>query len=250
MMIKINFKIILFLFIILLSTNTNAKQKHINLVTDSWVPYYGPNIKNNGYFAHLVKEAFKRKGYSLTIHFRPWKRALITAKTGKFDGILGAFYTKERLKYFEYSKPIDKSKIVFFTKKNRDIKYKNLNDLKPYLIGIVRDYHYSDNFKKFKSKLKLYESTDTNHNIKLLLYNRLDLVLGSKNVILDLIEKNYKNDISKFKILETPLIYNNLYVPISKKNKNYQQIINDFNEGLAEIKKDGTFDKIVNLYFQ
>lgn len=249
-MIKINLKIILFLFIILLSINTYANQKHIDLVTDPWVPYYGPDIKNNGYFAHLVKEAFKRKGYSLTIHFRPWKRALLTAKAGKFDGILGAFYKNKRTKYFEYSNAIDKSKIVFFSKKESNIKYKNLNDLKPYLIGVVRDYHYSDDFFKFKSKLRLYESKDTNHNIKLLLYNRLDLVLGSKNVILDLIEKNYKKEKEKFIMLETPLIYNHLYVPISKKNKNYKQIIEDFNEGLDEIKKDGTFNKILKQYFK
>jgi polar amino acid transport system substrate-binding protein len=247
-MTNINFKMIFFLFIILLSTNIYAKQKHINLVTDSWVPYYGPNIKNNGYFAHLVKEAFKRKGYSLTVHFRPWKRALLTAKSGKFDGILGAFYKKNREEFFEYSESIDKSKIVLFAKKDSTIKYNNLNDLTPYVIGVVRGYHYSDDFSNFKSKLKVYESTDTNHNIKLLLYNRLDLVLGSKNVILDLIEKNYKNDITKFKILKTPLISNDLYVPISKKNKNHKQIISDFNQGLAEIKKDGTYDQILKLY--
>lgn len=244
-----NFQVILSLVLfVFLSTNIFAKEKEIVLATDAWAPYYGPDIKNQGYFTHIVKEVFKRKGYSFKVDFVPWKRAVVMAERGKYDGILGAFYKEERTEFFEYSKPIDTAQMVFFTKKDKDIKYERLEDLSSSLIGVVRGYHYSDEFTDFKKNLQLHESTRTKDNIRLLLYNRLDLVLGSKKVTLDLLRRYYENDISKLKILPNPLASSKLYVTISKKNKNHAKIIKDFNAGLDEIKKDGTFDRILKLY--
>jgi len=243
-----NLKKLSIFFLIFSLNSLFANSITITLATDPWAPYYGPKLKNNGYLAQLVKEAFIRKGYELKILFVPWKRAYEYSKVGDYDGLMGAFYKDERTEFFEYSNHIDQAEIVFFIKKDKNISYKNLKDLSKYKIGVVRGYHYSKEFDKEKENLHLFEANHSKDNIKLLIFDRVDLILGSKKVILSLIKKHYPQYLSQIKFL-SPIVHSNkLYVCISKKRKNHKQIISDFNEGLKEIIKDKTYDKILKFH--
>ncbi len=241
-------KISLVLFILFFGHNIMASSYKITLATDSFAPYYGPKLLNNGYLTQLVKEAFKRKGYELNVKFVPWKRALEHSKSGNYDGLLGAYYKKDRTTFFEYSQEIDQTQIVFFTKKSRNIQYVKITDLSKYVIGVVRAYHYTKEFDKAKKYLHIFEANHLKHNIKLLIHDRVDLILGSKKVILALLNKHYPQYVSQIKFITPILQSNKLYVTISKKRKNYKKIITDFNEGLEEIIIDGTYDKILKFH--
>ena len=241
-------KKILLLLLLISYTSILAHTHIITLATDSFEPYYGPKLINNGYLTQLVKEAFKRKGYELDVKFVPWKRALEHSKRGNYDGLLGAYYKKERTSFFEYSQEIDQTQIVFFTKKSKNIQYDKFTDLSKYIIGVVRAYHYTKEFDKAKKYLHLFEANHVRHNIKLLIHDRVDLILGSKKVILALLNKHYPQYVSQIKFITPILQSNKLYVTISKKRKNHKRIISDFNEGLQEIIEDGTYDKILKLY--
>jgi len=238
----------LVLFILFFGHTIMANSYKITLATDSFAPYYAPNLLNNGYLTQLVKEAFKRKGYELNVKFVPWKRALEHSKLGNYDGLLGAYYKEDRTKFFEYSEKIDHTEIVFFTKKSRYIQYVKITDLSEYVIGVVRAYHYSKEFDKAKKYLHLFEANHVKHNIKLLIHDRVDLILGSRKVVVRLLNQHYPLYLSEVKFI-TPIVQSNkLYVTISKKRKNYKKIINDFNEGLKEIIEDGTYNKILKFH--
>ena len=79
-----------------------SQDKKVTLATDPWPPYYGPDLENQGYFTEISRAAFQRAGYQLVVEFVPWKRALKMAKTGKYDGVLGAFYNDERTQWFTH----------------------------------------------------------------------------------------------------------------------------------------------------
>ena len=241
-------KTLLFLFILFFGHHILANSYKITLATDSFEPYYGPKLVNNGYVTQQVKEAFKRKGYELTIKFVPWKRALEHSKLGNYDGLLGAYYKKERTTFFVYSEKIDQTQIVFFTKKSRNIQYNKFTDLSKYVIGVVRAYHYTKEFDISKKYLHIFEANHLKQNIKLLIHDRVDLILGSKKVIVRLLNQHYPQYVSEVKFITPILQSNKLYVTISKKRKNYKKIINDFNEGLKEIIEDGTYNKILKFH--
>ncbi|NQY93694.1 MAG: transporter substrate-binding domain-containing protein [Campylobacteraceae bacterium] len=169
-------------------------------------------------------------------------------KGGNYDGLLGAYYKEERTSFFQYSQEIDQTQIVFFTKNSKNIQYDKFTDLSKYVIGVVRAYHYTKEFDKAKKYLHLFEANHVRHNIKLLIHDRVDLILGSKKVILALLNKHYPQYVSQIKFITPILQSNKLYVTISKKRKNHKRIISDFNEGLQEIIEDGTYDKILKLY--
>ena len=49
------------------------------------------------FFCKIVRSAFKEANYNLSIDFYEWKIAKKLAKTSKFDGLLGAYYKKEKI---------------------------------------------------------------------------------------------------------------------------------------------------------
>ena len=93
-----------------------------------------------------------------------------------------------------------------------------------------------------------YSNAITELNTKKLLNKRIDLIIGSKKVILNNLQKNFKNDLDKFEMLNPPLESLPMYISISKKTSNYRQKIKDFNKGLKMIKNDETYDKILKKY--
>jgi hypothetical protein len=49
-------------------------------------------------------------------------------------------------------------------------------------------------------------------------------------------------------ITKPALTFKKLYLAVSRSNKNAQTIINDFNQAIAEMQQDGSYDQIVSHY--
>ncbi len=229
------------------SSSAQTDQKMIRLATVEWEPYYGRNLKNQGYISEITRKAFKRVGYDVEIRFMPWKRAMHDTRNGYFDGLMGLYHTKEREKWLAYSNPIAETRIVFFGLKGRNIKYSSLTDLKPYKIGIERQFAYTEEFDNAE-----YLEKEPVRNIELnfnkLIKGRIDLVAASQNVFLHMISTRHPQVREAVQIIEPPLTVSKIYNGITRKKPNYIQIVKDFNRGLWLIKSDGAFDRILEKH--
>jgi len=81
------------------------------------------------------------KGILKVIHkLMRWEDALEMVKLGKADVIDSLFYSEERDRFFDFSKPFSKiSTRIFFHKNLKHIR--NLEDLRGYLVGVqIGDY--------------------------------------------------------------------------------------------------------------
>jgi len=81
------------------------------------------------------------KGILKVIHkLMRWEDALEMVKLGKADVIDSLFYSEERDRFFDFSKPFSKiSTRIFFHKNLNHIR--NLEDLRGYLVGVqIGDY--------------------------------------------------------------------------------------------------------------
>ncbi|MBN1968322.1 MAG: transporter substrate-binding domain-containing protein [Candidatus Delongbacteria bacterium] len=221
--------------------------KTLKIVTDDWEPYYGPNLKDGGYISEITREAFKRAGYEVEITFYPWKRALEYVKMGNADVLMGMYFTEERTQFLEYSDPIDKTQVAFYTLRDRSINYEKLYDLKNYKIGVIRGYSNTKEFDEATFLIK-DESTDIKQNINKLLNKRTDMIIGSKKVILHQLQSYQGKERDSIKIIDPPLEIKNLYIGITKKNPDAIKIRDDFNKGLKLMMDDGTYDKILEKY--
>ncbi|MCP4135829.1 MAG: transporter substrate-binding domain-containing protein [bacterium] len=245
---KNSYPLFITVLILIFSNMVIANEKNVSLVTEpSWAPFYGKNLKNGGYLTEIIRQAFKVKGYNITVDWKPWKRAVVESEMGVYNGLLGTYYNKERAKKLAFSDPIDKDEIVFFSKKGRGIKYKKLTDLEPYVIGTGVGFTYTKEFDS-ADYLKKYPVVYTEQNIRKLLSNRIDLFVDSKKVVLHIIKKKLPKHIGALEILTPELETQYFHIGFSKKNPHHKQLVKDFNQGLKIIKKNGTIDAIKKLY--
>lgn len=217
------------------------------MATDPWEPLFGPDMKNQGVFSEIVKKTFSRVGYEVQIEFVPWKRAMSWAERGSYDGLIGVFFTEERAVSFGYTDPVARVDMVFVTTKDRTVSFSKLADLMPYSIGVVRGYHYTEEFDS-ADYLKKIVSVDTKTNIKLMLKGRVDLVVGCREVIVFLLERDFPDAVDTVGVISPPLTSSNLYVGISKEKKGYRRIIDNFNYGLEIMKRDGIYQRIIRAH--
>ncbi len=54
----------------------------------------GKDLEGHGFMTELIIEAFAWVGYDVTVKFLPWKRALESTKSGKYDGLLTVWYPR------------------------------------------------------------------------------------------------------------------------------------------------------------
>ncbi|MGD2270613.1 MAG: transporter substrate-binding domain-containing protein, partial [Desulfobacterales bacterium] len=217
-----------------------ANEKQITAVTTQWPPYMGIRLIDKGFLPEVLVEAFDKFGYTVTVEFRPWARALDDVKNGHKDILCGVYYTREREEFLAYSQPITEAQDVLFMKEGRDITYQQLTDLKPYKMGVLRGAAHGKEFDA-ADFLNKEEVTHYGQNIRKLLVDKIDLMAGPRDVINFIIKRDYPQFVDKILVVNPPLSTNKVYFGFSKKVAKHQELLNVFNEGLDLIKKEGTF---------
>ena len=241
---------IILIAVLLFATVTDVKaaeDKTIRLATVQWEPYYGSELKNQGYISELTRTVFERAGYDVEIRFMPWKRAIHDTKNGYYDGLMGLYHTKERAEWLDYSESIAAIRIVFFSRKGRDISYSSLTDLKSYKIGIEREFAYTKAFDSadFLNKEPVREGI---LNYRKLVKGRIDLVAASETVFLHMVNSEGENASEELQVIEPPLTVSRIYNGITRKKEDHEKIVSDFNRALRQIKQDGTFAGILKKH--
>ncbi len=213
--------------LLMMAGSAIASDTKIILGTSEWAPYLGSKLNNGGVTVDITKAAFKKAGYDAEVQFMDWNRAVGLAQKGKIAGIVGCYKTAERAKTFGITNTIGSVELVFFQKKDANIKFNGLESLKPYKIGVMRGSAHTDEFDSAPFLAK--ESADKIElNIKKLIKGRINLFLGSKLVTLDKINKQLPQDAKKIEVVHPPLKSNSLHLGIAKKTDGYEKIVNDF----------------------
>ncbi len=224
-----------------------ARAAEISLVTVPYPPYYGPEMKNQGPIAEIAIAAFKNAGHEVTVKFMPWVRALKEAKSGGADGILGAWYLEEREEWFLYSDELPASELVLFKRRGSlPETFTTYDALKPYKIGIVRDYANPEAFTA--ANLNAVEFDSDLANLRALAREKTDLILVDKATARYILATQLPGFADALVPLEPPVQVWPLYVTISKATTDPQSKIADFNRGLGMLRADGKVEWILKKH--
>jgi polar amino acid transport system substrate-binding protein len=238
--------IIAMLMFSLFSTSAYSGEK-IVLATLEWEPYIGQSLKNNGYVAELVKEAFKRAGIDVELQFNQWTRTVGLSKAGKVDGYFPEYYNEEAKTHAVFSDPFQGGPIVFFKLKSRDLTFTKIEDLKGLKIGTVLGYTSTKEFDEATSFTK-DPAKDELTNFKKLVAGKIDLVVADKFVGLDLIKNNIPDKVNDIEFMSNSLQDMDLYLCLSKKKEMSDKYIAIFNKHLNAMKEDGTLETILKSH--
>ena len=219
----------------------------INMVSNQWPPYVDDAAPEKGLAVELVNKALQRKGYQPRLHIENWQRALEGVQIGVFDATCAIWKTAKREQDLLFSEPYLDNKISFIKKKSLTVEYAHFTDLTGFVIGVLRDYAYSEQFTQSRILIKI----PANHliqNLQKLNQGTIDLTVGDELAINYALQKYLPMHANSFEFLAPPLANKKLYLAVSKSNKTAQTIIDDFNQAIKEMKLDGSYDQIISKY--
>ncbi len=198
----------------------NTLSDEITLYSDCWKPYICSDIPGkNGILVDTAEIIFNDAGHSVKFIQYPWKRAIKFVKKGKGDAIVGA--AKKDAPSFIYPEEhmiIQKS--CFFTLKETQWKFEEVDKLSSLKIGYTKGYHYSKLFDEYiqnnkGNQKKLYPITGKStleRGMKLLKHGRVDAFIEDPIIVQNYIHKNKKSAFKNVGCLHEKV---KLYIPFS-----------------------------------
>lgn len=235
---------VLLLFPLLIS---QLQAQDLIMVANTWPPYVDEALPDNGLAMKIVDAAFKRVGYQAKLRIEKWEKALSGSKLGVYDVVGAVWKTDSRREKLLFSHSYLNNNIVFVSRSGSNIKYNSLSDLHGILVGILNEYAYDEQFMKDPKILK-FKANRLTQNLIAVQQGKLDLAVADKRLAIYELKHFMGNNRSEFQFLPKNLTTRKLYIAAPIANPQSKTIISKFNQGLAAIKKDGTYQKILDSY--
>lgn len=224
-----------------------ADTKTISVATLEFSPYVSRALPNNGWAWEIAETAFSQQGYIANLEILPWGRALKMVQDGRIDALYLANINEERKKWASFSDPVGEEISVAFKLKSNQIEITELSELGQYRVTGLIAAHVTKKMQNLGIAIDL--TTDLNAGIKRLYYNRTDLLVTDRYAGAHLIRTGFPSQyLEAIDFVSMPIDVNQLHLAVSKQRSNYSEIVSHFNEGLKQIRDDGTYDEILSKH--
>ncbi|HEL2422069.1 TPA: ABC transporter substrate-binding protein/permease [Streptococcus suis] len=191
----------------------------------------------------IINEVAKRSGWTMNQSFPGFDAAVNAVQAGSADALMaGTTITEARKKVFTFSDPYFDTKIVIATTKANTIS--SYKDLKGKTVGVkngtAAQNFLEENKVKYGYNVKTFDTGDLMYNS--LSAGAVDAVMDDEAVIQYAIQQGQDLSID----IEGEAIGS--FGFSVKKGSQYEYLVEDFNKALAEMKKDGTYETIMNKW--
>lgn len=222
----------------------------IILTADKWCPFNcEQNSPKMGYMIEVAKIIFERHGHNIDYQINPWIKSIENVRKGKATGLVAT--TKLDAPDLIYpAKSMGNNKDCFYVRAKDKWEYNSVDDLKGRTIGIVQAYAYSPElisyFNENPKQTSMATGTDPlSINIKRLNDKTIDTIVENPFVFNYITSLNNTRD----KYEEAGCTDDqDLYIGFSPKNPRSKEFAKILTEGIEELRKDGTLDKIIAKY--
>ena len=234
----------------------DAKEPFVWYDDEDYKPYVYKDIdgKVKGVFKDLMVEIFKRMDIPLKYDVFPWKRTQKYVKEGKADGMV-TVPTKERLKFLYATDPLVITHEKIFTRRDnpRIEEIKKIKNVEQFKGFKVIDYIGAGWAKEHYKGFDVVWAPNQTSVFLMLANKRADIYMANEFIAISNIKKLIREKPQYAKNLKKIIICSNSLIKLDfslliRKNSAYSHIIPLFNKTLKEMKKDGTYDKILKKY--
>ena len=213
----------------------------------AYAPFESQNEKGEivGFDIDVVSAVAKKAGIEVKFVNTPWEGIFNNLAQGDRDLLVSAItITDERKQTMDFSAPYFDAQQLIAVK--ADSKIAKFDDLKKLKVGVqtgtTGDEVVSKLIGKTSTSVKRFESTPL--ALKELESGGVDAVVADNGVVIHYVANNTG---SKFKTVSDASLTPEQYGLAVKKGN--AELLEKINKGLAEIKADGTYDKIYTQYF-
>lgn len=237
-------KKLLCLFCLLTFSQAIGQNTEVKLGADIWPPF--TDVKENkSILTVLVQEALYRRNINSDIEFDEWKDVMRKIDEGKLDGSLALWESPERKERFFFSKPYLYSQLVLVGRKGSDVSATSFRDLEGKKIGVVQDYAYGA--FEGRDKVELIDGKGNQKNLEKLLSGDIDYMLVDALIIQYMLKYQLNDVTAHLAIGQRPLLTKSLHLGLRKDLENAEFILKEFDEEIAEMIADETFNEILEL---
>lgn len=220
----------------------------IGVLNDTEPYVYYQNTELTGFAIDLMTEALNRIGVNYEFVELPFSRMLEELKSGSLDIGVDLYLKPEREAYVYYpTKPFAGFPTVIFKMASLDFQFSgDLNELKPYTVGYVRDYYLGplDEYKD-STEFEFVITDSPEQNMESLVNGRVELVIDIKSTGENLIDKMSLT--GEIVPVEPAIYYDYTYVAFSKAN-NLSKLVAEYNYVIETMYEDGTIESLFNKY--
>lgn len=223
---------------------TPTKDKYIIASDSSFAPFVFQDDSNQytGIDMELIKAIAKDQGFTVEITNPGFDAAINSVQTGQADGIIaGMSVTDARKKTFDYSDPYYTANSILAVKDSSNIK--SYEELKGKTVGVktgtASQTFLEENKSKYGYSIKTFSDAAS-------MYDSLNT--GSVAAVMD-DEPVVKYAIKQGKKLKTPIEGTpSGQVAFAVKKGSNPELIEMFNNGLANLKESGKYQEILDKY--
>ena len=240
-------KIIAFLLALLpLFATINIHADAIKVVSDTaYAPFEFKDSDQTykGIDVDIINKVAELKSWNINMTFPGFDAAVNAVQSGQADAIMaGMTKTKDREKVFTMSDTYYDTKVVIATTKTHAIK--SYSQLKGKTVGVKNGtaaQRFLEKIKdKYKFTIKTFDTTDLTYNS--LNSGSIDAMMDDQPVIEYAIKQGRNLKISMKGEAVGSFAFG------VKKGSKYEYLVTEFNEALAQMKKDGSLDKIISKW--
>ena len=223
---------------------TPTKDKYIIASDSSFAPFVFQDDSNQytGIDMELIKAIAKDQGFTVEVTNPGFDAAINSVQTGQADGIIaGMSVTDARKKTFDYSDPYYTANSILAVKNSSNIK--SYEELKGKTVGVktgtASQTFLEENKSKYGYSIKTFSDAAS-------MYDSLNT--GSVAAVMD-DEPVVKYAIKQGKKLKTPIEGTpSGQVAFAVKKGSNPELIEMFNNGLANLKENGKYQEILDKY--
>ncbi len=229
----------------LFSTTVFSKELIFN--TQDFAPFsFNFNGAVSGPVANIIRIICKEMKVSCTFRLLPWKRAQNEVKNGLSHGMFVIGWNKHRNSWLHFTPPIIDTEYGFFVRDDNPLNFKELSDVKGYVVGVYGPSNTSDSLKNIKKKihdLTIDQRTNDESGFKKLSKGRVDAVYSNKDVGNEIIKRLHLKNI-RYAGKQRKVIY---YIGFSKQYTD-KSIVDEFNAIFIDLHQRGIIQNILNKY--
>jgi len=214
---------------------------------ENYAPYSDAALPGDGFANDLTARILKQAGYQVSVAVLPWVRALEGTESGAFDILPSAWYTEERAQLLLFSMPIAQSRLVFVKPADSKFEFRSLKDLTGLRIGTVSGYAYDPAFKA-SPLFQRQETADVLMNLRRVATGHIDLTLDDELTLRFIIRSRAPELAPLLAFTRGVLSEQGLFVTFSKKRPDASKLLADFDAGLARMRADGSYQKLLVLH--
>ncbi|SHN10111.1 polar amino acid transport system substrate-binding protein [Pseudomonas asturiensis] len=234
-------------FLLVLTMASASAAEKLRIVADPWPPFTDALLLNGGLATDIVSTALRRAGYTTVYEQVPWARAMLGVSEGRHDVLIAAWFSEDRTRIGQFSTEYLVNRVRLLKRRDSTIQTPTQEQLRAYVIAVVRGYAYSAAFDN-DALLKKIPVQSFSMAIRMLAAARVDLTLEDEYVArynLALEAEDVRNNVE---FLPGSLSENGLHILVSLKNPKHAEIVAHFDREIAAMKADGSYDELFRLH--